>query len=273
MQTLYIVKRCCTGGEASGSEREDSDGIRDTSTHLGLRPRMILPIRPRPSSGTTTYTHLLPRHTSFIMTVIIDYAPTSFSLTCSFLFYLTIFCFCLYLYRTCLYFCFMLDIHKCVCSVVTPRHPRQETQKGVSLIEIPRVIFFDIGPHREPSGAGVWGDSDNDLDSIQPSVHKKADKVAMNKTSYGLNVETRIAIGVWARKSFFQSVIMYARIIHQLLNFLFLNLVSCFRLIDIFAYFLFILHPSVYTKAFVTSSKSIESPAPQSRLVSREKEN
>lgn len=35
--------------------------------------------RPGPSSGTYTpyLTHLLPRHTSFIMTVIIDYAPTS----------------------------------------------------------------------------------------------------------------------------------------------------------------------------------------------------
>jgi len=38
---------------------------------------IFLPVRPGPSSGTLHPTHLLPRHTSFIMTVIIDYAPTS----------------------------------------------------------------------------------------------------------------------------------------------------------------------------------------------------
>lgn len=51
--------------------------IRDA--HLGLQLRWSSCGCPRPSSGTYP-THLLPRHTSFIMTVIIDYAPTSFSL-------------------------------------------------------------------------------------------------------------------------------------------------------------------------------------------------
>lgn len=50
--------------------------IRDA--HLGLRPeKMIFLWTPGAVVRYLHPTHLLPRHTSFIMTVIIDYAPTS----------------------------------------------------------------------------------------------------------------------------------------------------------------------------------------------------